>query len=529
MKYYAVTEDPNELLHDGVKGMKWGQHLFGDDLRPKSAGYKRALGKQRKAASKKAASVQSAVKKSSVQLSMNRQRKQQDKYNRAMQKAQRRMELVENLRNIDQARVYERGIDRQYHQEVRAAKNQNKLNRVLDKQANRYERNERKMDKYLQQARQGKLKYGKLSDDQVQRVTQRLNMESNARKLGSAEKTWRQQKKEAFRKGKLSGIERGTAAAMEEVARAGTIYGIQNFMNRKKRNALAKQQGKETRIKNKEQNKKTHKDIRQEVKQEAYEAEIRSGKSLLERSTNPFMSTASAAKRLQENRERLSDQEFNLNEKHYALQAERQNRENLERAEEQRKLAGKMAYEFGYLPSGSLGKQNSQNNQQGQGKKKNNQQQGLSGLSNNKEEVDAWKEWYERVVLDGQTNQQKEAAAKAKAAKAERANKRKQKMDNFFAPLDRLQNRIDQNAKERREMYSRLVGDAQQAREESEFQKELNAELERKAAESRRASVDRANTSTKKKQNQKKKSKLVVNPNGGATLITPLSRKGGGK
>ena len=25
MKYYAVTDDPNELMHYGVKGMKWGQ------------------------------------------------------------------------------------------------------------------------------------------------------------------------------------------------------------------------------------------------------------------------------------------------------------------------------------------------------------------------------------------------------------------------------------------------------------------------------------------------------------------------
>ena len=24
MKYYAVTEDPNELMHFGIKGMKWG-------------------------------------------------------------------------------------------------------------------------------------------------------------------------------------------------------------------------------------------------------------------------------------------------------------------------------------------------------------------------------------------------------------------------------------------------------------------------------------------------------------------------
>ena len=90
---------------------------------------------------------------------------------------------------------------------------------------------------------------------------------------------------------------------MEEVARAGTIYGIQNFMNRRKRNALAKQQGKETRIKNKAQNKKSARDIRQEVKQEAYETEIRSGKGFWDRSVGMHMSAANAARLLQENKD----------------------------------------------------------------------------------------------------------------------------------------------------------------------------------------------------------------------------------
>ena len=43
MKYYAVTEDPRELYHYGVKGMKWGQHIFGEDPRPKSPAYKKAM------------------------------------------------------------------------------------------------------------------------------------------------------------------------------------------------------------------------------------------------------------------------------------------------------------------------------------------------------------------------------------------------------------------------------------------------------------------------------------------------------
>ena len=281
MKYYAVTEDPNELLHYGVKGMKWGQHLFGDDLRPKSAGYKRALGKLRKAASKKAASVKSAVKKSSVQLSMNRQRKQQDKYNRAMQKAQRRMELVENLRNVDQARVYERGIDREYHNAVKTAKAQNKLNRILDKQAVRYAQNETKMDKYLKQARQGKLKYGKLSDDQIQRITQRLNAEKNARQLNGAEKTWHQQKKEARRAGKLEGITKGTAAAMTEVAKAGTQYGINHLINRMKMRSKASQEGKNDRIKDRKRNKTTRRDTDRKIREEAYEARVRNSEQNL--------------------------------------------------------------------------------------------------------------------------------------------------------------------------------------------------------------------------------------------------------
>lgn len=306
MKYYAVTEDPNELFHYGRRGMKWGKHIFGD--KPKSPGYKRALGKLR--ASTK--SIKSAIQKSATQYSMNRQKRQQNKYNQAVKKAQRNNELVENLYNLDKVRVNERGLDRDYWGAAKIARIQDKQQRKIDrinnklaikqlKQEVKYSKKELNMDKLVQKARSGKLKYGQLSDDQVQRLTDRLNMEQRARNLGSTEKTWRQQKKEAFRQGKLQGITRGTAAAMEEVARAGTIYGIQNFMNRKKRNALAKQQGKEQRIKNREQNRKSAKDIRDEVKQEAYESEVRSGKGFLDRSFGTHMTVGQAAKLLQKN------------------------------------------------------------------------------------------------------------------------------------------------------------------------------------------------------------------------------------
>ncbi len=292
MRYYAVTEDPNELFHYGVKGMKWGQHIFGD--KPKSPGFKRALGKLR-----------ASYQKSKTQRAITREKKQQDKYNKAVQKAQMRIQINENLHNLDQIKSYQNSMNRQYRQERKLDRTAARMERKSIRDERRYARNELKMDKYLQQARQGKLKYGKLSDDQVKQITDRLAMERSARSLGSAEKTWRQQKKEAFRKGKLSGIERGTAASMEELARAGTIYGIQNWRNRRKLKAAAKQEGAEQRAKNREQNKKTAKDIRQEIKDEAYEAELRSGKKLADRAGfGRHMTVTTAANALKENEDK---------------------------------------------------------------------------------------------------------------------------------------------------------------------------------------------------------------------------------
>lgn len=326
MKYYAVTEDPNELFHYGRLGMKWGQHIFGD--KPKSPGYKQALGKLR--ASTK--SVKSAIHKSATQHAINRQKRQQNKYNQAVKKAQRNNALVENLYKLDKVRVNERGLDRDYYGAAKIARIRDKQQRKMDKINNKRmikqlkadvknNRNELKMDKIAEKARQGKLKYGQLSDDQVQRLTNRLAMERNARQLGSAEKTWRQQKKEAFRQGKLQGITRGTAASMEEIARAGTIYGIKNLANRKKRNALAKQMGKEEKIKNREKNNKSHRDIDNEIKDEAYETRVREGQGAIRRAIGrksaagqaKYLKSVEDAKKIKEEQKRLRESDEQLN------------------------------------------------------------------------------------------------------------------------------------------------------------------------------------------------------------------------
>lgn len=275
MKYYAVTDDPNELLHYGVKGMKWGQHLFGDDLRPKSAGYHRARAKLKKIrsdAKRIAKSAGNAIKVSKQQIAANHQKKREDKYNRAVMKAQQRINAIEGLGNLNQMMNYEREVKNNYTASRNAAK-------LSAKRERRYAKNEAKMDKYLQQAREGRLKYGKLSEDQVNRITDRLSLERQARGLGSAEKTWHQQKKEARRAGKLQGITRGTASAMEEIAKAGAQFGVAHVIDRWKLNSASKHEGERQHIKTRAQNKKSRSEMREDLQNEAYEAQIREGDS----------------------------------------------------------------------------------------------------------------------------------------------------------------------------------------------------------------------------------------------------------
>ena len=291
MKYYAVTEDPNELLHYGVKGMKWGQHLFGDDLRPKSQGYKRAVSKLKATVSKAGKSPF----KTSEQRAIERQRKDQEKYNRAVKNTQKRIALTEKLSTIDTVNQNEKKALREAKRTQKIAKQLEKIQNYQSASQVRMARQEakaaknaykidRKFDKVLQEAREGRLRYGKLNEEQIQRVQERLAFENSTRKLGGNEPmSWRMRKKEARREGKLEGIKKGTVASMEEVARAATLVGIQGIKNRLILNSKAKSEGKRERIKNAEKSKKTNKQIKREVdqaiKQEAYEAKARNGEN----------------------------------------------------------------------------------------------------------------------------------------------------------------------------------------------------------------------------------------------------------
>ena len=324
MKYYAVTEDPRELYHYGVKGMKWGQHLFGEDLRPKSPAYKRAVSKLKAGLTNKIKSFKSISNARSAQREINKRAKEQNNYMKSVMKTQKRLNMLDNLSKLDQEKAAYKQFNNIQKINTRDDKYAKKFEQINAKaavaktkqdyeQAKKSLKAEKHMNKLLQEAREGRLHYGQLSEEQISRVQNRLNMEEQARKLGGKEKpSWRQQKKEARRAGVLKGITAGTSAAMEEVARAGAIYGINHILDRQKLKSAAKQEGKENKAKQRAQNKKTGKEIRedakQQLKQDLYETEIKSGQTFLQRLDTVGMTTSEKAKKLQklkeENREK---------------------------------------------------------------------------------------------------------------------------------------------------------------------------------------------------------------------------------
>lgn len=151
MTYYAVTDDPNELAHWGIKGMKWGvrhdKPRHPGSRRPRSLAYKKAQSKLQKM-------MKSGIKKAEAHWK---------EYNSPKAKEARFMKKV------------------------------------------------------MQQARTGTLKYGKLTDAQVRRVTERLALERNARQLGSTENPKMSKRiKMAVGEGIVRGIGQGTGAYIEE-------------------------------------------------------------------------------------------------------------------------------------------------------------------------------------------------------------------------------------------------------------------------------------------------------------------------
>lgn len=461
MKYYAVTEDPNELLHYGVKGMKWGKHLFGDDLRPKSHAYKNALGKLRGFAKK----ASKSVKKSVQQMSMDRQKKQQEKYNQAVAKAQNRINTIENLRNVDTITNYEKQLNRDYSRSKKQAaitsKYENNNAKVNARLARRYAKNEGKMDKFMQQAREGTLKYGQLSEDQVRRVTDRLALERSARSLGNTEKPkFRSRLKDAIQEGVLQGVVQGTAAGMKEVAVAKVQNRLSNKRALDKENRLDAQRQREA---NRIRNKKTRKDIRDEVKQEAYEADIRNGTSVWDRGS--WYTTSGAAKRLNALNEQNSERQFRLEQERKNIDAKRQDQLNAERAEEQLRERAKLAYDYGFLESdNNKGKKGNKGNKDN---KDNNDTDELKRLAN----------YYKQRYIEGETNDQRadriRREQEKEQARLEKEQKRKAAEDKRRAKREA---RAQKMAEESHQRFKAMVaaGAADQLRREIKKYDQVN-------------------------------------------------------
>lgn len=163
MKYYAVTDDPNELAHWGIKGMKWGVRRTDAQLghprhtgskRPRSAAYKRA-------SAKLSASMRNGIQKVETKWKV---------YNSPENKA------------------------------LRA-----------------YKKSEKNFEKHMEKARKGTLKYKGISDAEVERITDRLALERNSRALSGTENpSYFRRLRTAAGAGIIEGVGRGTAAYMEE-------------------------------------------------------------------------------------------------------------------------------------------------------------------------------------------------------------------------------------------------------------------------------------------------------------------------
>lgn len=198
MKYYAVTNDPNELMHFGIKGMKWGvirtPEQLGHYQKPKMPKGMKPL-KQTKPHSP-------AYMKASAKLSKAMRQ--------GIAKAQTNWKVYNSSEN----------------KQIRAE------NREVNKQVRAYKRNEKKFQKHLELARQGRLKYKGISDDEVNRITDRLALERQSRSLSGAEgKRFRTRLAESIGAGVIQGVGQGVATGVGEFVGRGSRLKTQRLMN----------------------------------------------------------------------------------------------------------------------------------------------------------------------------------------------------------------------------------------------------------------------------------------------------------
>lgn len=207
MKYYAVTEDPNEMMHWGIKGMKWG--VRHDKPRHPGSGRKRSAA-YKKAQSKLGKMMKSGIKK--AEASWKTYNSPEARYNRQTERA-------------------------------------------------------------IQLARKGKLKYGKLTDDQVRRVTQRLDLERQARAISNTEPTFRNRLARSISEGVITGVGKGVSTRVGEfVGRRSVLKTERLKAEQNERFEIAKEK---RRIKNarKEAEEKIRREFAQDKRKDSYEHE----------------------------------------------------------------------------------------------------------------------------------------------------------------------------------------------------------------------------------------------------------------
>lgn len=164
MTYYAVTNDPNELMHFGIKGMKWGilrtpeqlgHHKSPKSTKPRSPAYLKA----------------------SAKLST----------------------------------LMQHGI-------AKAQANWAAYNSPASKAARTNKRNEKAFQKHLELARQGRLKYKNVkTDDEVYRIQDRLAIENAARNLsGKQKQSFGRRLVTNIGDGIVEGVGRGTSSYINE-------------------------------------------------------------------------------------------------------------------------------------------------------------------------------------------------------------------------------------------------------------------------------------------------------------------------
>lgn len=184
MTYYAVTNDPNELMHFGIKGMKWGvvrtPEQLGHHEPPKKARTKTAKPKANKPRSP-------AYQKASAKLG------------RAM-----RAGIAKAQANW-----------KEYNSPVNKA--ERAYIRDMKKDERAYRRNEKAFQKHLQLAREGRLTYKGISDEEVGRITDRLALERSSRLLSGSEKqSFGRRLKERVGEGVIEGAGRGVSGYVSE-------------------------------------------------------------------------------------------------------------------------------------------------------------------------------------------------------------------------------------------------------------------------------------------------------------------------